>query len=298
MVKYNYYPGCTLKTTGIELERSALKVSPLLGFELVELPRWHCCGTIVSLSMDSKIYSLGAVRTLIRAQETGNPKLLTLCSMCYNTLLRINDRFNNDSEFKDAVVQFMDEEPEYDGKVEILHYVDILREISPDAIRKAVIRPLNGLKVSAYYGCLLLRPKEFSVDPNPENPVELEKHIEALGAEPVDNPYKIVCCGSYQSVNNPELVAGMVYDIVEGARQNDADAIITYCPLCHFNLDKFQKLLMKMNPQFTPMPILYFTQLMELAMVDKKPSWEKHHISPVALVDKVFGTKATTQPSP
>ncbi len=292
MDRYNYFPGCTLKTTGIELERSAIKVSRKLGLELVELPRWHCCGTVAHLQTDNKMHSLGAIRTLIRAQETGEKKLLTLCSICYNTLRRVNDRFNNDADFRDAILKFIaDDEPEYKGEIEPIHFMQVIEEIGFQRIEKAVVRPLKNIKVSAYYGCLLLRPNKFSIDRNPEEPAILEKLIEFLGAKSVRNPYKIECCGSYEVVHNTEQVAGMVFDIVEGARQNGADVIITSCPLCHFNLDTRQKIIKYANPQFEPMPILYFTQLMELAMLEEKPIWRRHDVDTNVVVKKTFAEK-------
>ncbi|HDG68134.1 MAG TPA: heterodisulfide reductase, subunit B [candidate division Zixibacteria bacterium] len=289
MLRYNYFPGCTLKTTGKELEKSALKVSPRLGFELVELPRWHCCGTVVALSSDNKMHSIGAVRTLIRVQETGDPKVVSLCSICYNTLARVNHRFNTDAEFRDAVVKFMDDEPEYEGKVQSLHYLQVLRdEITYDRVKEAVIRPLSGLKVAPYYGCLLLRPKEFSIDPNYESPTVLEDLIESLGAEAVDNPYKNECCGSYETVHNPDQVASMVYNIIEGARKNGAEVLVTSCPLCHFNLDRRQQILIEATPDFQPMPILYFTELMEMALIEERPQWTNHTVSVDEILDRFY----------
>jgi len=289
MKKYNYFPGCTLKTTGIELERSAIKVAEKLGFELVELPRWHCCGTMVALSSDNKIHSLGAIRTMIRVQETGNPEVVSLCSICYNTLKRVNARFNTDEEFNDAVVQFMDDEDEpYRGEVKSIHYLEILRELGQDALRAEVVNPLHGLKVSPYYGCLLLRPAEFSIDPNCESPTILEDVISTLGAEPVANPYMNECCGSYETVHDPEQVASMVFNIVEGARKNGADVIVTSCPLCHFNLDNRQKIVQQANPQFVPIPVLYFTQIMELAMFAQKPNWKLQDIDPMPIIERFF----------
>ncbi|RKZ33554.1 heterodisulfide reductase, subunit B [bacterium] len=288
MIEYNYFPGCTLKTTGKDLEKSALKISEKLGFKLVELPRWHCCGTVASLSTDNKMHSLGAIRTMIRVQETGDEKVVSLCSICYNTLKRVNNVFNTDPEFKDAVVKFMDDEPEYQGNVESIHFLQILREIGFDKIKSAVKRPLNGMKIAPYYGCLLLRPKEISIDENYESPTILEELIETLGAEPVDNPYKIECCGSYETVHNPQQVASMVFNIIEGAGKVDADLIITSCPLCHFNLDNRQAIVKQINPDFMPIPVLYFTQLMELTFSEQKPEWQKNVIPVDEFVEKVL----------
>jgi len=278
MLKYNYFPGCTLKTTAKQLEISAINVGKILEFELVELPRWHCCGTVVTLASDDKIRSIGAIRTLIRAQETGDDKLVTICSVCLNTLRRINARFRDDDEFRDAVLKFMDDEPPYEGNIKVLHYVDILLELGLDKLRKAVKRKLEGLKVGAYYGCLLLRPAEFSIDPNTERPTVLEQIIATTGAEVVDFPLKIECCGSFETVHKPDFVAQRTYEIVESARRAGAETIVTFCPLCHFNLDRRQKIIMQVNPGFKPMPILYFTELLELALSEEELSWEGHEI--------------------
>lgn len=287
MEQYNYFPGCTLKTTGIELEKSALYVCEKIGIKLVELPRWHCCGTVVSLQMDNKMHSLGAIRTMIRAQETGKNELVTICSICYNTLLRVNKMFNTNAEFRDAVVKFMDDEKaQYEGNVRIIHLLELLKD-KIDSIKSAIVHPLTGLKVSAYYGCLLLRPHEFSIDENPEAPTILDDLIRTLGAIPVENPYKIECCGSYETVDKPDQVADMVYRIISGARKNGADVVVTSCPLCHFNLDTRQKNLKEIYDDFTPLPVMYFTQLMELAMLGRTREWRKQYTPIEDIVCKV-----------
>ena len=50
--------------------------------------------------------------------------------------------------------------------------------------------------------------------------------------------------------------------ILKDAGACGAEAVITMCPMCHMNLDARQ---FQMNVE-VPMPVLYFTQLMALAL--------------------------------
>ena len=266
-----YYPGCTLKTTARNLEDSALAVARALGIELVELPRWNCCGVVASLTDDDLMRHLAPLRNLIRVQEANaagivedEMRLVTLCSMCFNTLKRTNARVAERPEDLEKLNELMYKEEDYEGGVEVVHFLEILREIDPETIRRNVKRPLEGLKVAPYYGCTLLRPKEIGID-DPERPTAQDDIIRELGAEVVDNPRKTVCCGSYQTVANKDAVADLAYDILTHARAAGADVLTTFCPLCAFNLDNRQREVAARHPDFEHMPVLYLTQLMALA---------------------------------
>ncbi len=267
-----YYPGCTLKTKADSFETSALAAAARLGVDLVELPRWNCCGAVYSLADDDLIHHVAAVRNLVRVQEMNESglvedelRLVTLCSMCFNTLKRSNLRMLENPEDLEKINALMDREDDYLGKVEVVHFLEILREIGFQRIGELVERPLADLRIAPYYGCMLLRPAEAGID-DPEEPSVQEELLSALGAEPVDTPYKKVCCGSYQTVRDPSAVAGLAYDILEHARSAGAEAVVTSCPLCAFNLDSRQREVREEHPSFQEIPVLYFTQLMALAL--------------------------------
>jgi len=187
-MKVSYYPGCTLKTKAKNLERSALATFDALGIEWEELPRWNCCGAVFSLSDDDLIHMVAPVRDLIRAKELGSDTLVTLCSMCYNTIARANDLMKNDEAKRQTINDFMDEEPDYFGDIKVVHFLDFLRdEVGWDKLKEMVKSPLKGLKVAPYYGCTLLRPEEVSID-HPDRPTVFGEFMEALGAEVVDFP--------------------------------------------------------------------------------------------------------------
>lgn len=266
-----YYPGCTLKTTAQNLESSALAAAEALGIELVELPRWNCCGVVYSLAEDDLMHHVAPVRNLVRAQEMSasgavddNARLVTLCSMCFNTLKRANARVRENADDLETINDFMYLEDDYAGSVDVVHFLEILRDLGSEAVGEAVKVPLEGLKVAPYYGCTMLRPKEVGID-DPEDPTVQEDLLRALGAEPVDNPYKKVCCGSYQVVQSRDVVIDLAHDILGHARAAGADVITTCCPLCAFNLDSRQNEIAETRPGFEPIPVLYITQLMALA---------------------------------
>jgi heterodisulfide reductase subunit B len=133
------------------------------------------------------------------------------------------------------------------------------------------------LKLAPYYGCLLLRPQaEIGLD-QAEDPRILHDCLTALGSQAVDFPYSNECCGSYLIVQRPELAEKLSRAILASARRNGAQAIVTACPMCQFNLDYPQR-----NDSQTGLPVLYFTQLMAVALGLDPDAWglEGHYVDP------------------
>jgi len=291
--KIPYFPGCTLKSTAKNFEISAIKSAEKLGIKMVELPRWNCCGVVSSLASDDLMKHLAPVRNFIRVEEMNNAglvdneyRLLTLCSMCFNTLKRTNLRVKSDNEELKSINQFMYKEIDYHGNVKVIHFFELIKEIGFNTLKEEVTNPLKNLKIAPYYGCLLLRPKEVGID-SVENPSVMEDFISSLGAEPlIDWEAKSRCCGSYHTVNNKNIVVNSIYGIIENARKFGADTIITSCPLCAFNLDKRQKEIIENDNNFKPMPILFFTQAMALAfgLNNKYLGFNSNYIDPEPLL--------------
>ncbi len=262
-----YYPGCTLKNTAKNFEDSALACAEELGFELRELKNWYCCGTVYSLTSDDLMHHIATVRNLLRVQEEGEDRFTTLCSMCYNTLKRSSKRINENDDDREKINSFMDEEEnDYEGKVDIIHYLQLLRdEIGFDKIKEKVKKPLKSLKLAPYYGCLLLRPIEAAID-DPDSPSILEDLITVMGGEVAYFPFKNECCGAYQTVSEVDLVVERARNIIGNAKRNGADALLVSCPLCAFNLDNRQKNVLEKYTDFKGIPVLYFTEALALAL--------------------------------
>lgn len=264
-MKISYYPGCTLKTKARNLEEAAIASMKELGYELEELPRWNCCGAVHSLADDDLIHQVAPVRDLIRAREQGSNRLVTLCSMCYNSLARANLIMRHDEEKRKTINDFMDEEIDYRGEVEVLHLLTFLAEVVGwDKVRERVKRPLKGMNIAPYYGCTLQRPREVAIEPPGQFRLMIQL-IEALGGSYTYFPACDRCCGSYQILGHPEAAGDVSSIILTGAEKAGAEALILSCPLCEYNLGKKQKGLMEAGKITSFLPTFYFTQLLALA---------------------------------
>jgi len=252
-----YYPGCTMKTKASDYETSAMKVMEKLGEPLVEMDDWYCCGAVQSLTEDDIMHQIAPIRTMCCAQEQGEYEIVTLCDMCYNVLRQANDRMIENEDDLDTMNEFLDEDPDYEGGVEIYHLFHVLQDLE-DEIKDAVKNPLDDLVVAPYYGCMLLRPDNVAIDET-EDPKIMENLLGLLGVEVLENPKRTECCGSYHTVNRSDIVEKRVEDIVSHAVKEGAEAIVLSCPLCQFNLDFHQR-----ATEFE-VPVFYITELMALS---------------------------------
>jgi heterodisulfide reductase subunit B len=265
-MKASYYPGCTLKTKARNLEDAAIASMRVLGHELVELERWNCCGAVASLAADDLLHLLAPVRDLIRAKQAGSTKLVTLCSMCYNTLARANLVMRDDAEKRSTINAFMEEEPDYAGEVEVVHLLGYLRdEVGWEKLRAAVKRPLAGLKAAPYYGCTLVRPASVAVEPAVDATV-FERLLETLGATVVRTPAAFECCGSYQILSSPREAVAAAARVVKETARHGADVLALSCPLCEYNLGRKQGEMVREHGLAAELPTVYFTQLLALAL--------------------------------
>jgi heterodisulfide reductase subunit B len=263
MAKVAYYPGCTLKATAPNLEAPALACLKVLGVEVYELPRWNCCGAVASLCDDDILHQVAPVRNLIRAKDAGADSLVTLCAPCYNTLARANLLVREDEETRKTLNLFMEEESDYAGELDVVHFLAFLRDaVGFDRIKAAVKKPLTGLKVAPYYGCTLMRPRNVAIE---AAPTLLHRLVEALGAEAVDFPAANDCCGAYQMLGLENAALDACHHILDLAVKYGAEAIVSSCPLCDYNLGTRQPDVRAKHADLPEIPTYYFTQLMAVA---------------------------------
>lgn len=254
---YAYFPGCTLKTKGKDLDIWGRKAAEALGFTLQELPQWQCCGAVYPMAKDEIATRLSSVRALMAAGEQGQ-ELVTLCSACHHVIKRVNNDMKTNDTIRDRVTRYLGLEVPYEGQTNVLHYLEVLRDrIGFDELAKKVVNPLTGRKIGAYYGCMLLRPgKEMGFD-DPENPTIMEDFIRAIGAEPVIWARRNECCGGYCTLESRDYAKKQVEKLMDNAKACGAEELITACPLCLYNLTE--------NAE-NGLPVTYFTQLLAEAL--------------------------------
>lgn len=276
---YAYFPGCSLHGLATEYDRSARAVCQKLNVGIEEAPNWVCCGAtpahatshVLAVSLPAvTLDEVWKARDRFAPADGGAPTVMAACAACYARLRTANHEIRESSEMRAKVQKAA--EVSYDGGVEVRHLLDILfNDIGVDAVKERVTRPLAGMKIACYYGCLLARPPKVVAFDDPENPVLMDRLLEAAGAECVEWPYKTECCGSSFALARPDIVYKLTNDILREAQDAGADAIATACPLCQSNLDLQQQDTEKRYNAQYGMPIFYFTQLLGLALgVDQK----------------------------
>jgi len=293
---YGYYPGCSLKGMSSEYDRSALGVCDQLGITLQEVPHWICCGAtpahatnhLLSIALPAKILASAASVPGQGEQAGPSPTVVAACAACYSRLRRANHELRADPQLRTQVQQVI--ETPYEGQVEVRHLLDLLRnEIGLEAIRRKATKPLEGLNVACYYGCLLVRPPEVVAFDDPENPQVMDELLTAAGATCVDWPFKTECCGGSFSASRPEVVVKLAHDLLREAHDAGADVVAVACPLCQSNLDLRQADVARTYGTSYHLPTLYFTQLLGLAfgLEPKALGLERLIVSPQAMLRKL-----------
>ena len=264
-MKASYFPGCSSSEGGAKAYGSSSQaVSKVLDMELVELEDWNCCGSTPYSSFDELTSLALSARNLALAEKNGKD-LVTPCSSCYVMLNRTNAYLKQYPKVKAQVDEALAAGGlKYNGAVRVRHLLDVfVNDIGYDAITAKVKKNLARLKVAAYYGCQVVRPK-FGFD-HPENPQSLDKLIQSLGGEAVSFPLKSRCCGGSLVISEENIALDLSRKLLDSARSNGAECIATVCPLCQTNLDVYQsRVNKKFNTDFK-IPILFFTQLMGIA---------------------------------
>lgn len=279
-MKITYYPGCSLEATAIEYDLSSRAVCRALGMELEELEDWSCCGSTSAHNLNHLLAAALAARNIALAQSSGLDVAIP-CAACFARLRKADHLLRQGGEIKEELEELV--EFKYTGQVAIISLLEaVVARAGLDRIREKLTRPLKGLKVVCYYGCLMVRPPEVRGFDRVENPEMLDRLLEALGAEVRHWSYKTECCGAGLALTRVEVVEGLVGRLAEAARAAGAHALVTACPLCQSNLEMRQK-------GSTKVPSFYFTELMGVAMgMPEASGWMAKHLNdPTAMINSV-----------
>lgn len=263
-MKYLYFPGCSLKGSGRAYEESFLAVCRALGLEVRELEDWNCCGATAYMSVDeTKSYALAGRNLAIAERE--NLDIIAPCSACYLVLNKTQKGLKDHPELRRKVVNALKAGGlDYKGTVRVRHPLDVLiNDVGLEKIAKLIKKPVKGLKLAPYYGCQIVRP--YATFDDQYNPVTMDNLMKASGADCVEWPLKTRCCGGSLTGTVPEAGLRLAYILVNEAKKRGAGAIVTLCPLCQFNLDGYQDQIARKYER-VDMPVLYFTQVLGLAL--------------------------------
>ena len=294
-MKYAYFPGCSQESTAEEYNRSLQAVARRLDtMELFEIPDWNCCGATPAAAIVNPMlpHSLAA-RNLSIAREMGMDQIVAPCAACYKNLRKASHDLNQNAELRAQARGTLHNRP-LDRVPEVRHPLDVV--VNDVGINNLPVeKPLQGLKVACYYGCLLTRPAGGFDDI--EYPTAMDRLMEALGAEVVNWPYKTKCCGGGIYMFHENVSFAMSADVLAFAKAAEANIVAVGCPFCQLLLDLYQEKLEAIKKTSFNLPIVFFTQLMGLAMgLDRAElGLEKLIVSPLALLAETIDSEEPSQ---
>jgi heterodisulfide reductase subunit B len=258
---YSYYPGCSLHATGIAYDKSTRAVFDKFGIDLVEIEDWNCCGATSYTSIKKTVAYAIAARNLAIAEKSGYD-VIAPCSACYYVLNRTRTRMIDMPELHDQVNAALAEAGlEVNMTVPVRKPLDVLlNDVGLDTIAALQTNSISDFRPACYYGCQIVRPYG-AIDEDPEWPMSMETLFGALGAECVDYPPKVRCCGGMLVATSEEIAKDLCRDLIDWAIERGANCIVNVCPLCQANLD-----LLNLDRAQAKIPVLYFTQLIGLAL--------------------------------
>jgi heterodisulfide reductase subunit B len=276
-----YYPGCSLHSTAQEFNTSTKAVCEALEMTLIEPRGWVCCGSSAAHRSDPESAMRLPMENLSLIEQSGFTEVTMPCAACFNRHKSAQYELRHDGQQKAEIDQVIGYEFQDTVHVSTLSEA-ILNRVGAVDVTSKVKKPLEGLKVVCYYGCLMTRPAEVTGAEHPENPTDLDQLMEALGADVIDWSYKTSCCGAAHTLTQPDIVIKLSGGLVNHAREAGAEAVVVACPLCHANLDARQ---FQMDID-EPLPVVYFTQLMALALglPEKEAAFHKNITDPRPLL--------------
>lgn len=273
-----YYPGCSLHSTAVEFDVSARAVCETLDMTLIEPRGWVCCGSSAAHRADPDAALRLPLENLSIVEQSGFSEVTMPCAACFNRHKAAQHETRSGQQPAHAAEAAKSIGYMYRDTVQVNTLIEsIAAHVGSERVAAKVKQSLKGLRAVCYYGCLLTRPPQVTQAAHPENPTDMDELMSAIGVDVVDWSYKTSCCGAAHSLTRPDIVLTLSSRLIEHAREAGAEVMVVACPLCHANLDarQFQ---MKLEQ---PLPVLYFTQLMALALgLPDKAALNKNLIDP------------------
>jgi heterodisulfide reductase subunit B len=279
-MKVTYYPGCSLENTAVDYAASIAGITPLLDLELEEITDWNCCGATAAHSINHELALALPARNLMTAQKMGRD-VVAPCALCFNRL-KVAEKALKNPEGNPLGLS-------YQGAIKIWDLLDYLtQETYLQVLAQKVVKPLKGLKAVGYYGCVMARPPDITDKKDYENPQNMERLLTVLGATPLDWSYKTDCCGAGLALSRPDIIDTLTQRLYERALAAGAECFVVSCQMCQANLDLTQERISKKFGKHYDLPVLYFTELIGLALGHPQvKEWlAKHLVNPLPLLQK------------
>ncbi len=267
-MSFLYFPGCSMKASGIAYEESVLTLFRLLDIPLEELEDWNCCGATSYMSIDEGAASILAARNLHLASQGGSRDLVVPCAACFLVLRKTQEhvrKYPATREYVNEALRSAGLPPLQVEGVRVRHPLEVLyHDVGVERIHSQAVRRWQGGPVACYYGCQAVRP--YSEADRADSPMRMDELLRAVGVPTVDYSLKTRCCGGSLTGTIHEVGIRLNHILLKEAVRSGAQAIATLCPLCQFNLDVYQSEMRGDGVKRFDLPVLFFTQVLGWAL--------------------------------
>ena len=299
MMEFALFLGCTIPARLNQYESSSRAVLEKLGVGLVDIREFNCCGYPLR-NIDFKVFLLSSARNLALAEKKNLP-VMTLCKSCYGSLKKADFLMKENASLKKEVNSTLEKEGlKVEGKIEIKHLLSVLhKEIGIEAIKGKMAMTFKRLKIATHYGCHALRPSEVVGFDNAVAPSLFDQLVEATGAESIDWPMKLECCGAPLWGINDRLSMDLTLKKLTDGKKSGADYVCAACPYCHIQFDKVQKMILSQRNVNHPLPSILYTQLLGLSLgIDRKALGLEMNEIPITGIEELLSqeTELAEQP--
>ena len=288
-LKYALYTGCTARESTPELLKSTMAIADKLGIELVLLDEASCCGASHLQDFDENLSLSLNARNICYAEKLGLT-MVTICNTCQLNTSLTKERLDTDPAMKAKINEGLKEIGlEYKGTSEVKHFLYALQDdFGYENIASLVTNPLSDINIASFYGCHNIRPSHLQNKSNGgENsyrPVSLDNLVSALGGNAVDYESKNKCCGFHVELQNPETANKLSATAMTDAIDNNADVMVTPCPLCHLRMDVQQHGISEQAGREVNIPVLHLPQMVGIALgIDPLELGLQHNVTQTGL---------------
>jgi heterodisulfide reductase subunit B len=289
MMEFALFLGCTIPARLNQYESSARAVLEKLGVGLVDIREFNCCGYPLR-NIDFKVFMLSSARNLALAEKK-HLNVMTLCKCCYGSLKKADYLLKENNFLRKEVNAVLEKEGlTYEGGIEVKHLLSVLhKDLGIEAIKGKMSTTYKGLKIATHYGCHALRPSQVVGFDNPVAPTLFDQLVEATGAESIEWPMKLECCGAPLWGINDRLSMDLTLKKLTDGKKSGADYICAACPYCHIQFDQVQKMILPQRDGNRPLPSILYTQLLGLSLgIDKKTLGLEMNEIPISGIEELL----------
>ena len=293
MMEFALFLGCTIPARLNQYESSSRAVLERLGVGLVDIREFNCCGYPLR-NIDFKVFILSSARNLALAEKK-NLNVMTLCKCCYGSLKKADYLLKENASLKKEVNATLEKEGlTYEGRIEVKHLLSVLhKDIGIEAIKGKIAMTFKGLKIATHYGCHALRPSQVVGFDDPVAPTLFDQLVEATGAESIEWPMKLECCGAPLWGVNDKLSMDLTLKKLTDGKKSGADYVCAACPYCHIQFDTVQKMILSQRNVNHPLPSILYTQLLGMSMgVEKRSLGLEMNEIPISQIEELLRTEA------